>query len=47
MLKAGCATLSRYGLGLLQERYEITTVQPFDLFPHTGHIECLARLNRR
>ncbi len=40
------ATLAR-DLGLLQEHYEITSVQPFDLFPHTGHIECVARLESR
>ncbi|MDR3558280.1 MAG: hypothetical protein P4L61_01985, partial [Candidatus Pacebacteria bacterium] len=40
------ATLAR-DLALLQEQYEITTVQPFDLFPQTGHIECVARLERR
>jgi 23S rRNA (uracil1939-C5)-methyltransferase len=40
------ATLAR-DLGLLQERYEITAVQPFDLFPQTGHIECVVRLDRR
>jgi 23S rRNA (uracil1939-C5)-methyltransferase/tRNA (uracil-5-)-methyltransferase len=28
-------------------RYEIESVQPFDLFPQTRHIECLVVLNRR
>ena len=40
------ATLAR-DLTLLQGHYETTEVQPFDLFPHTGHIECVARLDRR
>jgi len=40
------ATLAR-DLGRLQEQYDITTVQPFDLFPQTGHIECVVRLDRR
>lgn len=40
------ATLAR-DLALLQDHYHITTIQPFDLFPHTGHIECVASLERR
>ncbi len=40
------ATLAR-DLYLLQEHYDIITVEPFDLFPHTGHIECVVRLERR
>ncbi|MFZ5450788.1 MAG: 23S rRNA (uracil(1939)-C(5))-methyltransferase RlmD [Thermodesulfobacteriota bacterium] len=40
------ATLAR-DLALLQDQYEILTVQPFDFFPHTAQIECLALLERR
>jgi 23S rRNA (uracil1939-C5)-methyltransferase len=40
------ATLAR-DLALFQERYEIVSIQPFDLFPHTSHIECVAHLNLR
>ena len=39
-------TLAR-DLKLLQEYYEITEIQPVDLFPHTHHIECIASLKRR
>lgn len=39
------ATLAR-DLTLLQPSYEITAVLPFDLFPHTPHIECVVRLER-
>ena len=40
------ATLAR-DLALLQDQYEVLTIQPFDLFPHTAHIECVVRLERR
>jgi 23S rRNA (uracil1939-C5)-methyltransferase len=37
------ATLAR-DAGLLKERYAVAEVQPVDMFPHTPHIECVARL---
>jgi 23S rRNA (uracil1939-C5)-methyltransferase len=40
------ATLAR-DLALLQEQYDIVAVEPFDLFPHTAHIECVVRLEKR
>ncbi len=40
------ATLAR-DLALLQDQYDILSIQPFDLFPHTSHIECVAHLTRR
>jgi 23S rRNA (uracil1939-C5)-methyltransferase len=40
------ATLAR-DLALLQDQYDILDVQPFDLFPHTAHTECVVRLERR
>jgi 23S rRNA (uracil1939-C5)-methyltransferase len=40
------ATLAR-DLALLQVHYDIPSLQPFDLFPHTGHIECVTHLIRR
>jgi 23S rRNA (uracil1939-C5)-methyltransferase len=40
------ATLAR-DLALLKDDYEAVTVQPFDLFPHTPHLEGLVRLERR
>lgn len=37
------ATMAR-DLGLLKEKYQALEVQPVDMFPHTHHIESVARL---
>jgi 23S rRNA (uracil1939-C5)-methyltransferase len=39
-------TLAR-DLALMAEAYEVAEVQPVDMFPHTYHIESVARLERR
>ena len=40
------STLAR-DLKILSEKYKIGTVYPYDLFPHTKHIECVVRLHRK
>lgn len=34
-------------LALLDDLYEVTAVQPVDMFPHTAHVENVVRLDRR
>ena len=34
-------------LSILKDGYHIVRVRPFDLFPHTPHIECVAKLERK
>jgi len=34
-------------IALMNEHYEITAVQPVDMFPHTQHVECVVALLKR
>jgi 23S rRNA (uracil1939-C5)-methyltransferase len=40
------ATLAR-DLALLKEAYDVLEIQPFDMFPHTFHVESVARLVKK
>jgi 23S rRNA (uracil1939-C5)-methyltransferase len=40
------ATMAR-DFGMLKESYRVLEVQPVDMFPHTYHIESVARLDKR
>ena len=40
------ATLAR-DLGLMKDAYQVIEAQPVDMFPHTFHIESVARLQKR
>jgi 23S rRNA (uracil1939-C5)-methyltransferase len=40
------ATLARDARDFAQSGYALGDVEPFDMFPHTPHIECVARLDR-
>ncbi|MCJ7618514.1 MAG: tRNA (uracil-5-)-methyltransferase, partial [Desulfobacterales bacterium] len=39
------ATMAR-DLGMMKDNYKVLEVQPIDMFPHTYHIESVARLER-
>jgi 23S rRNA (uracil1939-C5)-methyltransferase len=40
------ATMAR-DLGMIKENYRVLEIQPVDMFPHTYHIESVARLERK
>ena len=40
------ATLARDARDFAERGYPLASIEPFDLFPHTPHIECVARLER-
>jgi len=39
------ATMAR-DLGIMQELYKVLEIQPVDMFPHTHHIECVAKIEK-
>jgi len=41
------ATFARDVALLCESHYELQSVQPVDMFPHTAHIEVVGRLERR
>src|SRR3989338_585094 len=41
------ATLALHLVGFLKNGYELRTVQPVDLFPHTAHIESVSLLQKK
>lgn len=41
------ATLARDLKFLCEEKYQLELVQPLDMFPHTFHIESVAKLSKK
>ncbi|MFH1992127.1 MAG: 23S rRNA (uracil(1939)-C(5))-methyltransferase RlmD, partial [Pseudomonadota bacterium] len=39
------ATMAR-DIAMIKDSYSVLEVQPFDMFPHTHHIESVARLEK-
>lgn len=40
-------TLSRDLYFLIHNGYKVNAIQPVDMFPHTGHVECVVLMSRR
>jgi 23S rRNA (uracil1939-C5)-methyltransferase len=40
------ATLAR-DLGDMKDAYKVEEIQPVDMFPHTYHVECVAKMVKR
>jgi len=45
-VSCNAATLARDAAGLCERGYAVTCVQPFDMFPQTAHVECVAVFSR-
>ena len=46
MISCNPATAARDCAALAASGYQVKTVQPVDLFPGTGHVECVVLLER-
>jgi len=32
---------------MMQEQYKVLEIQPVDMFPHTHHVECVAKIEKK